>query len=119
MTMWKRWIQRGVLCSLVLGGLVGFATIASAAEGMPSITDHAAMAAWYDKEAANLRQHEKDMAVMKEEYRKNPNLIHQKTGEGMTHKMDPVQHCESLVKYYGKAAEEAETLAGGHRSMVK
>ena len=118
MTIWKQWIQRSVLCGLVLGGLVAFATIASA-EGMPPVTDHAAMAAYYDKEAANLRQHEKDMKVMREEYRKNPNLIHGKTGEGMTHKMDPIQHCDSLITYYGKAAEDAESLAGGHRDMLK
>ena len=119
MTIWKRWIQRSVLCGLLLGGLVAFATIVSAAESMPSIKDHAAMAAWYDKEAANLRQHEKDMKVMKEEYAKNPNLIHSKTGDGMTHKMDPVQHCDSLVMYYAKAAEGAEALAAGHRGMLK
>jgi hypothetical protein len=118
MTIGKRWIQRSVLCGLLLGGLVAFATIASA-EGIPPVTDHAAMAAWYDKEAANLRQHETDQKAMKEEYKKNPNLIHQKTGEGMTHKMDPLQHCDSLIKYYAKAAEEAETLAAGHRGMVK
>jgi hypothetical protein len=118
MTMWKRWIQRSVLCGLVLGGLVAFATIASA-EGMPPISDHAAMAAWYDKEATQLRQKAKDMKMMGEEYRKNPNLIHSKTGEGMTHKMDPVQHCDSLVTYYGKAAEGAEALAAGHRGMLK
>lgn len=118
MTIWKRWIQRSVLCGLLLGGLVAFATIASA-EGMPPVTDHAAMATWYDKEAADLRQKAKDMKVMGEEYRKNPNLIHSKTGEGMSHKGDPVQHCDSLVKYYEKAAKDVEFLAGGHRGMLK
>ena len=119
MTIWKQWIQRSVLCGLLLGGLVAFATPASAADPMPAITDHSGMAVWYEKEVANLRQHEKDMTVMREEYRKNPNLIHQKTGEGMMHKDNPVQHCDSLVTYYGKAAAEAEFLAAGHRGMVK
>jgi hypothetical protein len=117
MTIWKRWIQRSVLCGLVLGGLVAFATIASAAEGMPPITDHAAMAAWYDKEAANLRQHQNDMKVMAEAYKKDPDLAHTEGGVG--HKTNLAQHCESLVKYYAKAAEEAEFLAGGHRGMKK
>ena len=117
MTIWKRWIQRSVLCGLVLGGLVAFATITKA-ESMPPITDHAAMAAWYDKEAANLRQHEKDMKVMAEAYKKDPNLAHTE-GVGGTHKTDLAFHCESLVKYYAKAAEEAEFLAGGHRGMKK
>jgi hypothetical protein len=117
MMMWKRWIQHGVLCGLVLGGVVAFATVASSSEGMPPITEHAKMAAWYEKEAANLRQHEKDMKAMAEEYKKNPNLAH--TEPGASHKINLAQHCESLVNYYAKAAEEAELLAGGHRAMVK
>ena len=48
MAISKWWIQHNVLCGLLLGGLVAFATIASAAESMPSIKDHAAMAAWFD-----------------------------------------------------------------------
>jgi hypothetical protein len=117
MTIWKRWIQRSVLCGLLLGGLVAFATVASA-EGMPPVTDHAAMASWYDKEAANLRQNEKAMKATIEEYRKNPKLLHSAT-ENVPHKVDAVAHCESLIKYYAKAAEEAEFLAGGHRGMMK
>ena len=117
MTIWKRWIQRGVLCGLLLGGFVAFATSASSAEGMPPITDHAKMAARYDKEAANLRQQEKDMCAMAEQYKKDPNLAH--TEAGASHKINLAQHCESLVIYYAKAAEAAESLAKGHRGMVK
>jgi hypothetical protein len=117
MTIWKRWIQRSVLCGLVLGGLVAFATIASA-EGMPPVTDHAAMAAWYDKEAANLRQNIQAMKATIEEYRKNPTILHP-SKETVPHKVDAVFHCQSLINYYGKAAEEAEILAKEHRGMLK
>jgi len=117
MMIWKRWIEPGVLCGLVLGGVVAVATIASSSEAIPPITEHAKMAAWYDKEAANLRQHEKDMKAMAEQYKKDPNLAH--TEAGASHKINLAQHCESLVNYYAKAAEEAEVLAGGHRAMVK
>jgi hypothetical protein len=58
------------------------------------------------------------MKVMAGEYRKNPNLAHTE-GVGGSHKTNLAQHCESLVKYYAKAAEEAEFLAGGHRGMKK
>ena len=116
MTIWKRWIQRSVLCGLVLGGLVAFATIASAAEGMPPINDHAAMAAWYDKEATNLRQRAKDMKGMIEEYRKNPGYSQK---EAVSPKTNFPQHCEGLANMYTKAAEEADVLAQGHRGMVK
>lgn len=119
MTISKPWIQRGVLCGLVLGGFLDLATIVSSSEGMPPVNDHAAMAAWYDKEAANLRQNEKAMKATQEEYRKNPKLLHSPTGESMPHKIDPVQHCESLIEYYAKAAKEAETLAAAHRGMLK
>ena len=56
MTYWKRLILRGVLCGLVLGGLVGSAMSASPSVGEIAANDHAALAAWYDKEAAKLRQ---------------------------------------------------------------
>ena len=115
MTMWKRWIQRSVLCGLVLGGLVAFATIASA-EGMPPVTDHAAMAAWYDKEAATSRQNAKDMHAQIELYKKDPSLS---KSDVVGKKINFVQHCQGLAAGYTKAAEEAEVLAGGHRSMMK
>jgi hypothetical protein len=102
---------------LVLGGLVAFATIASA-EGMPPVTDHAAMAAWYDKEAADLRQNIQAMKATIEEYRKNPTMLHP-SKENVPHKIDAVFHCQSLINSYTKAAEEADVLAGGHRGMVK
>ena len=115
----KRCIWHSILWGVVLGGLVSCAMIASPPIGEIAQNDHAALAAWYDKEAAHLRQHAKDMMVMAEEYRKNPSLIHSRTGEGMSHKIDPGQHCDTLVGMYTKAAEEADLLAQGHRGMVK
>ena len=118
MTIWKRWIQRSVLCGLLLGGLVGCAAMAHPPIGQIAQNDHAALAAWYDKEAAHLRGHAKDMTVMAEEYRKNPSLSHGTMG-GIAHKTDQAVHCDVLAGIYTKAAEEADELARGHRSMVK
>jgi enterochelin esterase-like enzyme len=115
MTIWKRWIQRSVLCGLVLGGLVAFATIASA-EGMPPVTDHAAMAAWYDKQVATNRQNEQDMRAQIELYKKDPSLSKSAV---VGKKIDFVQHCQGLAGGFRKAAEEAEVLAQGHRDMLK
>lgn len=117
MTIWKRWIQRGVLCGLLLGGLVAFATPASAADPMPAITDHAGMATWYEKEAATNREKAKDMAAMKAEYAKNPAFVQSMAGVGG--KTDIPRHCENLISSYTKAAEGADQLAKVHRAMVK
>ena len=116
MTMWKQWIQRGVLCGLVLAGVVGaFATTASAADSMPAITDHAGMASWYEKEAATNREKAKDMAAMKAEYGKSPAFVQSMAGVGG--KTDIGRHCENLISSYTKAAEEADQLAKVHRGM--
>jgi hypothetical protein len=116
MTIWKRWIQRSVLCGLLLGGLVAFATTASAADSMPAITDHAGMAAWYENEVSTNRQKAKDMAVMKAEYAKNPGFVRSMLGEGKT---DIPRHCDLLISSYTKAAEEADMFAKMHRDMKK
>ena len=117
MTIWKRWIQRGVLCGLLLGGLVASATPTSAADPMPAITDHAAMATWYEKEAATNREKAKDMAAMKAEYAKSPAFVQSMAGVGG--KTDIPRHCEQLISSYTKAAEGADQLAKVHRAMVK
>ena len=117
MTTWKEWIQRGVLCSLLLGGLVAFATPASAADPMPAISDHAGMAAYYEKEAATNREKAKEMAAMKAEYAKNPAFVQSMAGVGG--KTDISRHCENLISSYTKAAEGADQMAKVHRAMVK
>ena len=117
MTIWKRWIQRGVLCGLLLGGLVAFATPASAADPMPAITDHAGMAVWYEKEAATNRQKVKTMEEMKAAYATNPGFVQGMAGVGG--KTDIPRHCDLLIQSYTKAAEGADQLAKVHHAMMK
>lgn len=113
MTILNRWIQRGVLCGLVLGGSLGCSMVATPPIGEIAGNDHAALAAWYEKEAAHLRQHAKDEMAMAEAYRKNqdPGVV--------SHKIDMIQHCEALAGMYTKAAEEADEAAKTHRNMLK
>lgn len=117
MTTWKRWISSGVLCGLLLGGVVGCSMVASPPVSQIAPTDHAAFVAWYDKEAAQFRQKAKDMERMQQRYKDEPHLYHM---EGRTApKFDMVQHCNNLIGIYTKAAEEADELSQGHRSMLK
>ena len=117
MTIWNQWIQRSVMCGLLLGGLVAFATPASAADPMPAITDHAGMATYYEKEAATNRQKAKSMEEMKAAYAKNPGFVQGMSGVGG--KTDIPRHCELLISSYTKAAEEAAQFAKMHRDMMK
>ena len=112
-----RWMQRVVLCGLLLTGLVGCSMIANPPVGQISQNDHAALATWYDKEAAQLRQKAKDMELMAQRYRDHPALV---ASEGKhAPKIDVQQHCNNLVSLYTKSAEEADGLAQMHRAMVK
>lgn len=117
MTIWNQWIQRSVMCGLLLGGLVAFATPASAADPMPAIADHAGMAAWYEKEAATNRQKAKSMEEMKAAYAKNPGFVQGMAGVGG--KTDIPRHCDLLISSYTKVADEADQFAKMHRDMVK
>lgn len=117
MTISKRWIQRSVLCGLLLGGVVGCSMVTSPPVGQIAQNDHAALAAWYDKEAANLRERAKSMAEMEVVYRKSPGYAQGMMGTGKT--ISIRQHCQALVGMYTKAAEEADELAKGHRGMMK
>ena len=117
MTILKQWIQRSVLCGLLLGGLVAFATTASAADSMPAITDHAGMAAWYEKEVSANQQKAKDMTTMKAEYAKSPSFVRGMAGVGG--KTDIPRHCDLMISSYTKAAEEADQFAKMHRDMMK
>jgi hypothetical protein len=118
MTMRKQWIQGGVLCGLLLlGGVAGCSMVSNPSVSQVAPTDHAGLVAWYDKEAAQLRQKAKDMELMAQRYREYPALI---PIEGKhSPKVDVQQHCNNLVSLYSKSAEEADMLARGHRSMVK
>ena len=117
MTISKRWIQRGVLCGLLMTGVVGCSTLGSPPVGMVAQKNHAALAAWYGKEAAELRQKAKDMEDMEVAYGKNPGFVQGMAGAGG--ETNVPQHCGALIATYTKAAEEADELARDHRSMVK
>jgi hypothetical protein len=117
MTIWKQWIQRSVLTGLVLGGLIGCSMIGHPPAGQIAPDDHAALAAWYDKEAAQLRENAKGEMAMAETYRKNPSYAH--SAMGGSHKMSIEQHCDALAAMYTKGAEEAEQLAQEHRDLLK
>lgn len=116
MTIQKRWLQRGVLCGLVLGGVVGCAMIEHPPVAQFSSNDHAGLAAWYEKEAAQLRQSAKGEMAMADAYRKNPS---ESTRGVVSQKIDMIQHCEALAGMYTKAAEEADILAKEHRDLLK
>ncbi|TLY18397.1 MAG: hypothetical protein E6K69_00255 [Nitrospirae bacterium] len=79
--------------------------------------DQAALAIWYEKEAANLRQKARDMEIMIEEYRKD----RERGRTLMLHppKADFVQECRNLASMYTDAARQAENLAKSHREMIQ
>ena len=117
MTMWKRWIQGGVLCGLVLGGLGACSLVEHPAISQVAFDDHAAQAAWHDKEAARLRTAAKDELAMAEAYRQNPAIISPRGG--VIRKTGMIQHRENLAGLYTRAAEEAEAIAKNHRDMLE
>jgi len=119
MTIWKRWIQRSVLCGLLLGGIAACSMIEHPSVDQVAPGDHAALAAWYDKEAAQLRQSAKDEMAMAEMYRKNPGYTNPGVVSQRPDRLsNMIQHCESMAAMYTKAAEEAERLAQDHRDIM-
>jgi hypothetical protein len=105
-----------IIATVVAIGVAACAIVASPPRDLVAKNDHTALAAWYDKEAAHLRQHAKDMMMMAEEYQKNPGP----SSRGVVSpKIDFLDHCRTLAAMYSKAAEEADLLAKGHREMPK
>jgi len=111
----NRYILSGIVAVLIMG-LVACAVIGTPPRDLVAKNDHAALEAWYVKEAAHLRQRAKDMIVMAEEYQKNPGPS---TRGVVPPKIDMVQHCHTLAAIYTKAAEEAEVMARAHREAMK
>ncbi len=110
-------LVKGVVAAFMMMGIVACSIVASPPVSQIAPTDHAALVAWYDNEAVQLRQKAKDMEEMKARYLKYPALI---AIEGRhAPKIDVQQHCNNLVSLYTKAAEEADGLAQMHRGMVK
>ena len=121
MTMWRQWVQRGVLCSLMLGGLTACSMLEHPHVDQISSDDHSKLASWYEKEAALLRQSAKDELTMAEAYRKKSGNVAKSdsTKSAASRKTDLVQHYETLAEMYMKAAEEADQLANEHRNILK
>jgi hypothetical protein len=110
-------LLKGVVAAFMMMGIVACSAVASPPVSQIASTDHAALATWYDKEAAQLRQKSKDMADMEAAYAKNP-AYGQSIMAGIG-KENFNQHCDALKGMYTKGAEEADQLAKKHRSMVK
>ena len=110
-------LVKGVVAAFMMMGIVACSMVSSPSVSQIASTDHAALAAWYDKEVVQLRQKSKDMELMAQRYREHPALI---AIEGRhAPKTDVQLHCNNLVSLYTKSAEEADGLAQMHRGMVK
>ena len=110
-------LVKGVVAAFMMMGVVACSMVGSPPGGLVAQNDHAALATWYDKEAAHLRQKAKDMVDMEVAYAKNP--AYGQSIMGGIGKEDFRTHCDALKVQYTKAAEEADQLAKKHRSMVK
>lgn len=102
---------------LIVIGLVACTIVDPAPQSLVAKNDHQAVAAWYEKEAAGLRQKAHDMEVMEEAYRQDP----ERGRQLMVHapKADFVTACKALATMYTDAAKQAETLATLHRSQMR
>lgn len=104
----------GVVTALMMVGLVACTVTDSPPQNLVAKNDHAGLEAWYVKEAAHLRQREKDMMAKAEQYQKNPGP---NTPGVVSTKIVLVQHCQTLAATYAKAADEAQMMARAHRDM--
>jgi hypothetical protein len=82
-------------------------------EAAKTAADHEAIAAAYDKEAADLEAKAKDHMSMDKAYRS------MSVGKKGTAHVSMSAHCQKLVAQYTAAAEENRQLAQEHRAMAK
>lgn len=113
--MWTRWIQRGVLCGLVLGGSAACSMIQHPPVDQIAPNDHSKLSSWYEQEAVQLRQSAKDELVLAEAYRKNPDT----KNSVASRKISLIQHYEALADLYKQAAVAADVLADEHRNILR
>lgn len=73
--------------------------------------DHEAIAAYFDKEAAEAQAKVDNHAKMGAAYKK--------VGGALIAKQHLDRHCDGFTAGYAKAAKEAKALAAGHREMAK
>lgn len=103
-----------MLVFLAAFGLSACSFISTPPDELLARNDHVALAAWYENEAARLRQKAKEMDQMAEAYRWDPERAQRMMSHGSP-KVDFVQQCNILAAAYRNAATEAETLAKSHR----
>ena len=115
-SIWRtRLINMFVL--LVALGLSACSFVATPPAELLARNDHVALAAWYENEAARLRQKAQEMEQMVEEYRRDPERAQRMMSHGSP-KVDFVQQCHILAAAYRNAATQAETLATSHREFI-
>jgi hypothetical protein len=73
--------------------------------------DHEAIAAYYDKQAAEARAKADEHRKMGEAYKKG--------GGALASKTHFHEHCEALTRSYLSEAKDYEALAATHRAMAK
>jgi hypothetical protein len=73
--------------------------------------DHEAIAAYFDKEAAEAQAKVDSHAKMGDAYKT--------LGGALIEKQHLDQHCERFTGSYARAAKEAKTLGAAHRAMAK
>lgn len=105
---------RSFMPVLVLFGLVACAVTGSPPRDLLAKDDHAALAAWYTKEAAGLRWKVEEMRLMREMYEAPSYQPAPKES-----KAELIAHCQRFIEYYTKAAEEAESMAQAYRGITE
>jgi hypothetical protein len=80
-------------------------------ESAKTAADHEAIAAAYEKQAAEAKSQAAMHAEMEKEYKK--------VGGALIAKQHVDTHCDSLTKLYQKIAAENEALANAHKAMAK
>ena len=110
-------LVKGLVAALMMVGVVACTVPDSDSHSPPqdlvAKNDHAGLETWYVKEAAHLRKRTNDMMAMAQEYRKLPS----RPGSAPA-KILLVQHCQTLIATYAKAADEADAIAHAHREMT-
>lgn len=110
--------RRLVLTIVLVSALFGAAApgssdadLAARIEGAKTREDHAALADFYEKEAASARAKAELHARMETSYRK--------LGGGAVEKLHLDRHCRSLAEAARRLAEENEAMAKAHRSIAE
>ncbi len=102
---------------LVAMGLSACSFLATPPAELLARNDHVTLAAWYENEAAGLRQKAQEMDQMVEAYQRDPERARQMMTHGSP-KIDFVPQCHILAAAYRNAATQAETLATSHREFI-